>query len=50
MEEYHQQAARSAAEALGDSDYAAQYAAGVTYVRHLLDAAAGKGALRLQIP
>jgi len=50
MEEYHQQAARSAAEALGESDYAAQYAAGVTYVRHLLDAAAGKGALRLQIP
>jgi predicted ATPase len=50
MEEFHQQAARSAAEALGESGYAAQYAAGLTYVRHLLDAAAGKGALRLDIP
>jgi non-specific serine/threonine protein kinase len=50
MEEFHQQAARSAAEALGESSYAAQYATGLTYVRHLLDAAAGKGALRLEIP
>jgi non-specific serine/threonine protein kinase len=50
MEEFHQQAARSAAEALGESGYAAQYATGLTYVRHLLDAAAGKGALRLEIP
>ena len=50
MEEFHQQAARSAAEALGESGYAAQHATGLTYVRHLLDAAAGKGALRLEIP
>ena len=50
MEEFHQQAERSAAEALGESGYAAQYATGLTYVRHLLDAAAGKGALRLEIP
>jgi non-specific serine/threonine protein kinase len=50
MEEFHQQAARSAVEALGESGYAAQYATGLTYVRHLLDAAAGKGALRLEIP
>jgi non-specific serine/threonine protein kinase len=50
MEEFHQQAARSAADALGESGYAAQYATGLTYVRHLLDAAAGKGALRLEIP
>ena len=50
MEEYHQQAARSATEVLGESDYAAQYAAGVTYVRHVLDAGAGKGPLRLNIP
>ena len=50
MEEFHQQATRSAAEALGESGYAAQYATGLTYVRHLLDAAAGKGALRLEIP
>jgi predicted ATPase len=50
MEEFHQQATRSAADALGESGYAAQYATGLTYVRHLLDAAAGKGALRLDIP
>ncbi|MGH3293343.1 MAG: ATP-binding protein, partial [Trebonia sp.] len=50
MEEYHQQAARSAAEALGEPEYTAEYAAGVTYVRHLLDAGAGKGPLRLNIP
>jgi non-specific serine/threonine protein kinase len=50
MEEYHQQAERSATEALGESDYAAQYTAGVTYVRHVLDAGAGKGPLRLNIP
>jgi hypothetical protein len=50
MEEYHQQAARSATADLGEAGYAAQYAAGVTYVRHLLDAGAGKGPLRLNIP
>jgi predicted ATPase len=50
MEEFHQQAARSATAALGASGYAAAYAAGVTYVRQLLDAGAGKGALRLDIP
>jgi non-specific serine/threonine protein kinase len=50
MEEFHQQAARSATAALGASGYAAEYAAGVTYVRQLLDAGAGKGALRLEIP
>jgi predicted ATPase len=50
MEEFHQQAARSATAALGASGYAAAYAAGVTYVRQLLDAGAGKGALRLEIP
>jgi predicted ATPase len=50
MEEFHQQAERSATAALGASGYAAEYAAGVTYVRQLLDAGAGKGALRLDIP
>jgi non-specific serine/threonine protein kinase len=50
MEEFHEQAARSATAALGASRYAAAYAAGVTYVRQLLDAGAGKGALRLDIP
>jgi predicted ATPase len=50
MEDFHQQAARSAAAALGESAYAARYAAGVAYVRDLLDAGAGKGALRLDIP
>jgi non-specific serine/threonine protein kinase len=49
MEEYHQQAARSATADLGEAGYAAQYAAGVAYVRHLLDAGAGKGPLRLNI-
>jgi non-specific serine/threonine protein kinase len=50
MEEFHQQAARSAAAALGESAYAAEYAAGEAYVRELLDAGAGKGPLRLDIP
>ena len=50
MEESHQQAARSAAAALGESAYAARYAAGVAYVRDLLDAGAEKGAMRLDIP
>lgn len=50
MEEFHQQAARSAAASLGDAVYAAQYAAGAAYVRERLDAGAGGGALRLDIP
>ena len=50
MEEFHQQAARAAAAALGEPAYAAEYAAGEAYVRDLLDAEAGKGALRLDIP
>jgi len=50
MEEFHQQAARSAAAALGEAAYAAEHAAGVAYVRERLDATAGKGALRLDIP
>ncbi len=49
MEEVHQQAVRSAAAALGESAYEAEYAAGVAYVRDMLDARAGKGALRLDI-
>ena len=50
MEEFHQQAERSATAALGASGYAAEYAAGVTYVRQLLDAGAGKDALLFDIP
>jgi non-specific serine/threonine protein kinase len=50
MEDFHQQAARSAGAALGESAYAARYAEGVAYVRDLLDAGAEKGALRLDIP
>jgi non-specific serine/threonine protein kinase len=50
MEEFHQQAARSAAVALGASAYETEYAAGTAYVRGRLDAGAGKGALRLDIP
>jgi methylmalonyl-CoA mutase cobalamin-binding subunit len=50
MEEFHQQAVAAAADLLGASSYAASYAAGVAYVRGLLDAGAGSGALRLEIP
>jgi hypothetical protein len=50
MEELHQQAARSAAAAIGEAAYAAEYATGMAYVREMLDARAGKGALRLDIP
>ncbi len=50
MEELHQQAARSAAAAIGEAAYQAEYATGVAYVREMLDARAGKGALRLDIP
>jgi predicted ATPase len=50
MEEFHQQAARSAAAAIGEAAYQADYATGIAYVRELLDAGAGKGSLRLDIP
>jgi predicted ATPase len=50
MEEFHQQAARSATAALGAPGYAAEYAAGASHVRRMLDAGTGKGALRLDIP
>ena len=50
MEELHQLAARSAAAAIGEAAYEAEYARGVGYVREMLDARAGKGALRLDIP
>jgi non-specific serine/threonine protein kinase len=50
MEEMHQQAAGAAAAALGEAAYEAEYAAGAGYVREMLDAGAGKGALRLDIP
>jgi predicted ATPase len=49
MEELHQQAARSAAAAIGESAYTAEYATGIAYVRELLDAEAGRGPLRLDI-
>ena len=50
MEELHQQAERSAREALGVADYAVCYAAGSGYVRERLNAGPGGGALRLEIP
>jgi non-specific serine/threonine protein kinase len=50
MEEFHQQAVAAAAAAIGGPVYEAEYAAGAAYVRALLDARAGKGALRLDIP
>jgi predicted ATPase len=50
MEETHQQAAAAAAELLGASSYAVLYEEGASYVRGLLDAEAGRGALRLEIP
>jgi non-specific serine/threonine protein kinase len=50
MEEFHQQAAAAATAAIGEPVYEAEYAAGAAYVRALLDARAGKGALRLDIP
>jgi non-specific serine/threonine protein kinase len=49
MEEFHQQAERSAIAALGEPGYASEYAAGASYVRRILDERAGKGALRLDI-
>ncbi len=50
MEQLHQQAERSAREALGVADYAVCYAAGTGYVRERLNAGPGGGALRLEIP
>jgi predicted ATPase len=50
MEEFHQQAAAAAAAAIGEPVYEAEYAAGAAYIRALLDARTGKGALRLDIP
>ena len=50
MEQLHQQAERSAREALGVSDYAVSYGAGTGYVRERLNAGPGGGALRLEIP
>ncbi len=50
MEELHQQAAAAAREALGAAEYDARYAAGTSYVRGRLDAHAGGGPLRLEIP
>jgi len=50
MEEFHQQAAKAAADSLGADSYSATYAAGMSYVRERLDAQVGEGALRLEIP
>jgi non-specific serine/threonine protein kinase len=50
MEQLHQQSAGAARAQLGAARYDAEYDAGATYVRHLLDATAGGGALRLEIP
>ncbi len=50
MEEFHQQAAAAARSALGAAEYDARYAAGTSYVRRRLDAHAGGGPLRLEIP
>jgi non-specific serine/threonine protein kinase len=50
MEEFHQHAVAGAVAAIGEPDYESEFAAGAAYVRPLLDAKAGKGALRLDIP
>jgi non-specific serine/threonine protein kinase len=50
MQEFHRQAATSAAELLGAAAYAAAHEVGAAYVRERLDAGAGAGALRLEIP
>jgi non-specific serine/threonine protein kinase len=50
MEELHQQTASAAAGLLGASAYAASYEEGAAYVRGQLEAGAGSGALRLEIP
>ena len=50
MEEFHQQAAAAARSALGAAEYDTRYTAGTSYVRQRLDAHAGGGPLRLEIP
>jgi non-specific serine/threonine protein kinase len=50
MEDFHQQAVAAARSALGEAEYDARYAAGTSYVRERLDAHAGGGPLRLEIP
>ena len=50
MEELHQQFVAGAQAALGADQYDTHYAAGMTYVRGLLEAKVGGGALRLEIP
>jgi len=50
MEEFHQQAAAAARAALGAAEYESRYTAGTCYVRRRLDAHAGGGPLRLEIP
>jgi hypothetical protein len=50
MEGFHQHAVAGAVAAIGEPAYAAEFAAGAAYVRALLDAKAGKGALRLEVP
>jgi len=50
MEEFHRQAAAAAADRLGADSYAAAYEEGLSYVRRRLDARAGDGTLRLDIP
>jgi predicted ATPase len=50
MEEFHQQAAATAREALGAAEYDARYTAATSYVRRRLDAHPGGGPLRLDIP
>jgi len=46
----HEQAVRAARDALGGQRYDAEHAAGSAYVRRVLDASPGGGALRLQVP
>ncbi len=50
MQQFHQQAASGARDALGGQRYDAEHAAGSSYVRQVLDANPGGGALRLEIP
>ncbi len=50
MEEAHQQAADAARAAVGAARYEREFAAGAAYVRGRLDARAGGGPLRLEIP
>jgi non-specific serine/threonine protein kinase len=50
MEEFHRQAEEAARSTLGAEQYDAQFTAGASYARRLLDASAGGGALRLELP